>query len=253
VTDEKTVLADLIAMSRELGRPENDYVILGEGNTSAKVGDDFFYVKASGKYLANADENTFVKVKLKEAAAILDQGDLTDDQIKEALFAACADPSSKLRPSIETTFHAFLLTLPGVNFVGHTHATAVLALMCSVNAEQIVSGRVCPDEIVYCGIEPVVMEYEDPGVGLGRAIRENVYRYMDRHGVVPKEILIRNHGIIALGANAHEVEAITAMACKVARILAGASTFGGIRYMTQANVDRIYTRPDEACRREQFK
>ncbi|MGB9620431.1 MAG: class II aldolase/adducin family protein, partial [Armatimonadota bacterium] len=230
MSDEQRVLADLIAMSRELGKPENDYVILGEGNTSARIDDDFFFVKASGKYLAHADENTFVKLKLKDAVAILDQGNLTDEQIKQALFAACADPASKLRPSIETMFHSFLLTLPGINFVGHTHATAILAMMCSVNAEKIVSGRICPDEIVYCGIEPVVMEYVDPGVGLGRAIREQVYRYIDRHGIPPKEILIRNHGIIALGANAHEVEAITAMACKVARILAGASVFGGIRY-----------------------
>ncbi len=251
--DVKAVLADLVSMSRELGKPENDYVILGEGNTSARIDDDFFFVKASGKYLANADENTFVKVKLKEAVAILDQGELTDDEIKGALFAACADPASKLRPSIETTFHSFLLTLPGVNFVGHTHATAILAMMCSTRAEEIVKGRVCPDEIVYCGVEPAYMEYVDPGIGLGRTIRETVCRYVDKHGCTPKEILIRNHGIIALGANAHEVEAITAMACKVARILAGAHTFGGVHYMSKANVDRIYTRPDEACRREQFR
>ncbi|MCX8053171.1 MAG: class II aldolase/adducin family protein [Armatimonadetes bacterium] len=251
--DEQAVLADLVAMSRELGKPENDYVILGEGNTSAKIDDEFFFVKASGKYLANADENTFVKVKLKEAVAILDRGELTDEEIKDALFAACADPQTKLRPSIETTFHSFLLTLPGVNFVGHTHATAILALMCSSRAEEIIRGRICPDEIVYCGIEPAFMDYVDPGVELGRKIRETVYRFMDKHGCAPKEILIRNHGIIAIGATAHEVEAITAMACKVARILAGAHTFGGVRYMTQINVDRIYTRPDEACRREQFR
>jgi len=48
------------------------------------------------------------------------------------------------------------------------------------------------------------------------------------------------------------VEAITAMACKTARILAGAHIFGGVHYMTKENVERIYTRPDEHCRREQF-
>jgi len=251
--DEQTVLADLVAMSRELGKPKNDYVILGEGNTSARIDDDFFLVKASGKYLANADTDTFVKVKLKEAVAILDQGDLTDDEIKDALFTVCADPASKLRPSIETTFHSFLLSLPDVYFIGHTHATAILAMMCSTKAEEIIKGRVCPDEIVYCGIEPVYMEYVDPGLGLGRTIRENVCRYIDKHGCNPKEILIRNHGLIALGTNAHEVEAITAMACKTARILAGAHIFGGVHYMTRQNVDRIYTRPDEACRKEQFR
>ena len=251
--DERTVLADLVAMSRELGRPENDYVVLGEGNTSAKVNDEFFFVKASGKYLRDADENTFVKVRLKEAAAILDQGDLTDDEIKDALFAVCADPANKLRPSIETTFHSFLLTLPGVSFVGHTHATAILAMMCGRNAEEIIKGRIFPDEIIYCGIEPAYLEYQDPGLDLGRTIRETVCRYIDKHGCTPKEVLIRNHGIIALGKTAHEVEAITMMACKVARILAGAHIFGGVNYMTEKNVDRIYTRPDEHVRMQQFK
>ena len=116
----------------------------GEGNTSAKIDDDFFFVKASGKYLSEADENTFVKVKLKDALAILDAGDLTDEEIKDALFAVCADPANKMRPSVETTFHAFLLSLPDVNFVGHTHPTAVNSLLCSVNAEEIIKGRSIP-------------------------------------------------------------------------------------------------------------
>jgi len=247
--DENTVLADLVAMSRELGKPENDYVILGEGNTSAKIDDDSFFVKASGKYLSNADKNTFVKVRLKEAVAILDRGDLTDDQIKDALFAVCADPATKLKPSIETTFHSFLLSLPGVSFVGHTHPTDVMAMMCSSNAEEVIKGRICPEEIVYCGVEPVFIEYCDPGLPLGRTLRERVYRYIDKHGCNPKQIVMQNHGLLAVGSSAHEIEAITAMACKAARILAGCQIFGGIRYLTEENVERIYTRPDEHYRK----
>ena len=252
MNDAKT-LSELISMSRELGRPENDYVVLGEGNTSARIDDSFFYVKASGKYLRDSDENTFIKVKLPEAVAILDKGSLTDDQIKAELAAVCADTDNRLRPSIETTFHAYLLSLPGVNFIGHTHATAVNALTCSNNAEALISGRICPDEIVYCGIEPLFMEYSDPGLELGRQIREKIAEYSKRNGCNPKVILIRNHGIIAIGANAHEVEAITAMYCKTCRILAGAVNFGGVHFMSQSNVDRIYTRPDEDQRKQQFK
>ena len=73
------VLDQLIRMSLEIARPENDCVILGEGNTSAKIDDDYFYVKASGKYLSKADADTFVKVKLKDALAIMDRGTLTDE------------------------------------------------------------------------------------------------------------------------------------------------------------------------------
>jgi len=246
------VLDELVAMSQYLGKPENDYVILGEGNTSAKVG-DCFYVKASGKYLANSDRGTFVKVKHREALAILDGGDLTDDQIKNALLATCADPANKVRPSVETTFHAYLLSLPEVNFVGHTHPAAVNSLMCSVNAEKILQGRIFPDEIVYCGVAPMYVPYIDPGLGLARAIRERVLRFTEAEGVAPKVILIQNHGLIALGKTAHEVEAITAMWCKTCRVLMGASIFGGINYFTKENVDRIYTRPDEHYRKQQLK
>ena len=252
--DEQKVLQDLISMSQILGKPENDYVILGEGNTSAKVNDDFFYVKASGKYLSHSDEHTFVKVKSKDALAILDKGELTDAQIKNELSSAKADQSNPLLPSIETTFHSFLLTLPGVNFVGHTHATAVNSLLCSKNAKELImGGRLFPDEIVYCGIEPIFMEYHDPGLGLGREIREQANAYMDRNGCPPRVILIRNNGIIAIGKNAHQVEAITAMYCKVARALLGAVGFGGVNYLSEENVNRIYTRPDEEQRTRQFE
>lgn len=251
--DERTVLSELVSMSARLGKPENDYVILGEGNTSAKINDDFFYVKASGKYLSAADESTFVKVRSKDALAILDAGDLSDEEIKDALFAVCADPANKMKPSVETTFHAFLLSLPDVNFVGHTHPTAVNSLLCSVNAEKILQGRVFPDEIVYCGIQPIYIEYVDPGLELARIIRDRSYRFIEEQGCTPKVILIQNHGLIAIGKSAHEVEAITAMWCKTCRVLAGAHIFGGVNYFTKENVERIYTRPDEHYRKQQFK
>lgn len=251
--DERTVLNELVAMSAWLGKPENDFVILGEGNTSAKIDDDFFFVKASGKYLSKSDDETFVKVKSKDALAILDAGELTDEEIKDALFAVCADPANKMKPSVETTFHSFLLSLPGINFVGHTHPTAVNSLMCSVNAEKILQSRVFPDEIVYCGIQPIYIEYVDPGLELARIIRERSFRFIKDQGCTPKVILIQNHGLVALGKTAHEVEAITAMWCKTCRVLMGAHIFGGVHYFTKDNVDRIYTRPDEHYRQQQFK
>jgi len=251
--DERTALRELVDLSLSLGKPEYDYVILGEGNTSAKIDDDFFFVKASGKYLSKSDENTFVKVKMKDALAILDSGDLTDEEIKDSLFAVCADPANKMKPSVETTFHAFLLSLPDVNFVGHTHPAAVNSLLCSVKAEEILKSRIFPDEIVYCGIEPIYIEYVDPGLQLARIMREQSLRFIEEQGCTPKVILIQNHGLVALGKSAHEVEAITAMWCKTCRVLAGANAFGGIHYFTKDNVKRIYTRPDEHYRMQQFK
>ena len=42
------ILTELIALSRHLGDPAMDYAILGEGNSSAGVDEDSFFVKASG-------------------------------------------------------------------------------------------------------------------------------------------------------------------------------------------------------------
>lgn len=250
--DKQKVLEELVRMSANLGRPENDYVILGEGNTSAKIDGNSFYVKESGAYLSDSSPDNFVEVCAPKVLELLDGPELTDEQIKERLSAARVGETSR-RPSIETLFHAYFLTLPGINFVGHTHPVAVNIVMCSNAAEEIIRSRVFPDEIVYCGIRPIFLPYMDPGITLGRTMRRAVEEYMEAEGVPPKVILVRNHGLIALGTNAHQVEAITAMWVKTARVLAGAYMLNGIHYMAQENIDRIYTRPDEGYRMRQFK
>ncbi len=238
--EQKTAFELLIKMSLELGKPENDYVILGEGNTSAKFEDGNFLVKTSGSYLRRASSDTFVKVNTAKALAILDGPDLAEDEIKSALQAACADPATALRPSIETVFHAFLLTLPDVNFVAHTHPTAVNIILFSVNAEEIVRNRVCNHEVIYCGAQPVFVGCVDPGLALAREIRKKVLAYISKHGHNPKQIFIQNHGLIALGQTANECEAITAMACKSARIVIGANSLGGVKYCDLDGAEKLY-------------
>ena len=71
-------LERLLAMSRELGRPELDYAILGEGNTSARIDDATFFVKASGSELRTLDANGVVEVSLAAALALLDAAEIRD-------------------------------------------------------------------------------------------------------------------------------------------------------------------------------
>ena len=59
---------------------------------------------------------------------------------------------------------------------------------------------------------------------------------------------MQNHGFIALAPTAQQVENITAMAVKAARILVGSYALGGPHFMTPQAVDRIHTRPDEHYR-----
>jgi rhamnose utilization protein RhaD (predicted bifunctional aldolase and dehydrogenase) len=245
-------LARLVAMSHNLGDPALDYVILGEGNTSARADADTFWVKASGTELHTIDNFGFVRVSFERVLTMLDDPGLDDEGIKQGLYAARVDSAGDdgVRPSVETVLHALCLSLEGIDFVGHTHPTAINALTCSAAFEMAVSGRLFPDEIVICGPAPVVVPYTDPGVPLARLVRRLINQYIDEYYEVPKVILMQNHGLIVLGRTAQQVENITAMAVKAARVLLGTYALGGPRFMTPEAVERIHTRPDEAYRRK---
>jgi ribulose-5-phosphate 4-epimerase/fuculose-1-phosphate aldolase len=72
-------------------------------------------------------------------------------------------------------------------------------------------------------------------------------------GMPPKVILMQNHGLIALGQSAREVEQITQMAVKAARILQGTFPMGGPRYLSEQDIIHLWKRPDEIYRRAVIK
>lgn len=244
------VLSQLISMSRNLGNPALDYAILGEGNTSARVDSETFWVKASGAELQNIDESGFVRVSFSSVLDLLGVVHISDADVKAGMEAARVDPAATARPSVETVLHAMALQLEGINFVGHTHPTAVNSILCSQKVEEAVSGRIFPDEIVYCGPAPAFVPYTDPGVPLARKVHQVIYGYQAEYGGPPKVILMQNHGLIALGRTPAEVENITAMYVKTARILLGTYALGGPHFLSAVNVDRIHNRPDEHFRRK---
>jgi rhamnose utilization protein RhaD (predicted bifunctional aldolase and dehydrogenase) len=246
------ILEELVRMSRNLGDPALDYVILGEGNTSARADADTFWVKASGAELRSIDPGGFVRVRFESVLALLDGEELDDDAVKAGVDGAKVDPGVAARPSVETVVHAIALGLEGVNFIGHTHPTAVNAVLCSQNAEKAIAGRLFPDEIVYCGPAPVYIPYTDPGLPLARAVRQSLSQYLEAYGQPPKVILMQNHGLFALGESAAEVENITAMFVKTARVILGAYALGGLHFLSPEAVARIHTRPDEQYRRQQW-
>jgi rhamnose utilization protein RhaD (predicted bifunctional aldolase and dehydrogenase) len=245
------VLSQLVAMTRHLGDPSLDYAILGEGNTSACAGDEYFWVKASGVEMRTIEPGGFVQVRFDRVLALLQAGSLDDGQVKAGLEAAKVDPLVRSRPSVETVLHALALQVPGIRFVGHTHPTAVNALLCSQQVEQAIAGRLFPDEIVYCGPAPVYIPYTDPGLPLALRVRAEIARYLVEYGETPKVILMQNHGLIALGRTAAEVQNRTAMAVKTARILLGTFALGGPHFLSPSAVERIHTRPDELYRRKE--
>jgi rhamnose utilization protein RhaD (predicted bifunctional aldolase and dehydrogenase) len=250
VSQTDAILPKLLDLSHQLGREERRLAILGEGNVSTRVSADTFLVKASGSNLATLSELGVSECRFGDLVPLLKAKRMSDAAIDDALFASRVDPQAK-KPSVEAVFHAYLLTLPGVNFVGHTHPVAVNQLLCSKFARLFAQRRTFPDEIVCCGVESVFVPYTDPGLKLAQAIQSAVVAYIKRLGRAPRVILLENHGFIALGATPEAVLAATLMGVKAAEIFVGAATVGGRpRFLTAEQVARIAGRPDEHYRQK---
>ena len=247
--DQPSALDRLLRLSHDLGREERRLAILGEGNTSTRLSGDAFLVKASGSNLATLSPLGVTQCRFGALLALLDRKSVSDAAVDDALLASRLDPSEK-KPSVEAMFHAYLLTLPGVNFVGHTHPVAVNQLLCTKHGRTFAQRRLFPDEIVCCGTESVYVPYLDPGLKLAQGIRAAVVAYIKRVARPPRVILLENHGFIALGATPESVLAATLMGVKAAEIFLGAMAISGgrPRFLTAAQVERIAGRPDEHYR-----
>lgn len=166
---------DFLALSRQVGL--DPLLVQGPGgNTSIKQG-DAMWIKASGTELAEAEtREIFVAVDPAKARGEIDgAGDGT-------CRAALLDPTSPLRPSIETTFHALLPQ----EVVVHVHSVATLCHAIALD------GRGLLDEKLR-GLDWVRVPYRQPGVPLTQAIREAA------GARAPAVLVLENHGLIVAG------------------------------------------------------
>ena len=246
-TQYSNIVADLLSVSHEFGH--RGLVILGEGNVSARLDESNFLVKASGSSLGTLTEENLTECRFDQLLPLLDSKPVSDTEIEAALLESRVD-SSALKPSVETFFHAFLLSLPDVQFVGHTHPIPVNQILCSSHARAFSRHRQCPDEVVCCGPVSLLIPYEDPGLTLARKIRDELAAFQVRNGKLPRVILLENHGLITLGPSVQAVRAAMLMTVKAAEIYLGAQLLGGVRYLPDAEVARIESRQDEEYRRK---
>lgn len=244
-------IPELIQLSREIGREDRRLAILAEGNASARLDGHQFGVKASGANLATLTEQDVSVCDQRVILAALDEPSLSDARIELVLEGARIDRRGK-KPSVEAMMHAWLLSLEGVNFVGHCHPVSTNQILCSPRAREFAEKRIFPDEVVCCGPASVLVPYVDPGAPLAREIRARTTAFMQEHGFVPRLVLLENHGIIALGKTPNAVLAGLLMASKAAEIFTGAAALGGPVFMTPEHVQRILTRSDEAYRQRQL-
>lgn len=242
------VLQSLVEMSRYLGDPNRPYAILGEGNTSARLDEDSFLVKASGTTLATIAADDFLPVSISKVTGILDDPAAGDAEVAAALRASVLREGESRMPSVETMLHALLLKYPEYKFIGHTHPIATNGVLCSKHAREAMAGRLVPDHIVVMGHKSVYVKYVDPGLVLAREVRAQVEAYIDSEGVLPKCILLENHGFFAMADTAKKVCNITDMGEKMSQIIIGAYAMGGPTWLSESDIRRIDSRPDEHYR-----
>lgn len=241
------VSGELIELTRALGRPERDLVILAEGNTSELLPDGRVVVKASGSNMASATAEDFVVVDVEPFVDLLRRKDSTQAELTELLDAGMHD-GRRRRGSIEALVHVSVQAVAKARFVGHTHPTAVVGLLASTQAEAAYREWVYSDEAVVIG-RPLYVPYASPGVGLGRVFHRSLLGYVDRYGQLPQLVLLGNHGIVALSPSAAGVDGISAMAVKGAQVRATAYAVGGVSPIPNESLSEFFAREDISERR----
>jgi rhamnose utilization protein RhaD (predicted bifunctional aldolase and dehydrogenase) len=180
-------LSALKAMSARVGR--DPLLIQGAGGNSSVKIDGVLWVKASGTWLQDAERAPiFLPVDLDLARQRFSAG--------EEKVAAMPWPSAPagLRPSIETSLHAFLPQ----PIVLHVHS--VNAIAWCIRAE---GARALGDRLE--GLNWAWLPYCRPGLPLATQAAALAAR-----GRAPDVLLLGNHGLVVTGADTAATEALLA-------------------------------------------
>ena len=174
------------AVSAEIGR-DPDLVQGAGGNVSLKH-EGVLWVKASGKWLADADDSDiFVPVASESARSRALAGE--DD------FAASVIGAAGLKPSIETGLHALLPQ----RVVLHVHSINVLCHAVIEAGEQAL-------QPLLAGIPWRWVPYARPGAPLTRAIE----LVADIDSTDPLVLVLANHGLVIAADRLDEAQALLA-------------------------------------------
>ncbi len=170
--------------SADVGK-DFDYVQGAGGNISWKE-DNTLWVKASGTWLADAaDQDIFVPVDLAFINECIEKKQFDEKFVSK-------DPTSGLKPSIETILHA---VMPH-RVVSHTHLIDAIYYLVQPNYRELLTDLL-GDEIRWG-----VVKYAMPGPKLGKEAAELLEA--GNYDVV----FLANHGVIVGGDTVEEVEAI---------------------------------------------
>ncbi len=139
------------------------------------------------------------------------------------------------------------LTIPGLRMILSASGLKTLkvrtnALIEHFSASEKNQAKIArpftPDAIVYCKSNVVFFNDTDPENLLAYAAKE-IPAFLDEYGYLPKVIVIKGIGLVAVGDNAAQCDTILDVFEDAMKIAYLADSFGGEHPMTQAQVDFI--------------
>ncbi|MPZ95005.1 MAG: class II aldolase [Propionibacteriales bacterium] len=250
VLDPSAVPADLVALTRSLGERSREQAILAEGNTSYRLDDERIVVKTSGSNLGRATADDFVVVDNAPLVDLLHDPAATQADLTAALDAG-EHEGRRVRASIETLVHIAVQAVAPASWVAHTHPTAVVGLLASVQAETIFAEAVYSDEAVVLAT-PLFVPYAEPGLALGKLVHDGLRRRFDETGELPRLVLLANHGIVAIAESAPGADGICEMAVKSATVRHIALTAGGLQPVPRDSLAKFVLRSEVSERRQRL-
>ncbi len=133
------------------------------------------------------------------------------------------------------------------------HKSAFLnkLLCCEDAATLMTSGPLTPDQVVYCGVEPLFVNLDLTGdaARIHTKLRAAVLKYRKRTGGDPAVVLLPGFGAFFIGRNPSYVRVVEEMYLQSMRITLMALSFGGILPMTKKEYSYIANWSMEKYRR----
>ena len=116
----------------KLSKNISNYCVGMEGNISGKIKENdhtYFTIKASGSKLST----------------------LTYDDLVDFDFNGNQLTNHKKKGSMELSFHQFLLSFDGINYVSHSHPPNTLKILCTDYSKDFSVKRLFPDQVIFNG------------------------------------------------------------------------------------------------------
>jgi ribulose-5-phosphate 4-epimerase/fuculose-1-phosphate aldolase len=215
---------DLLILAKSIDK----YVVGMEGNISKKLTNGLI-IKSSGSKISYLTKSDFVEYNndLKQVSNFEKVG------------------------SMEIHFHKFLLSLPDVNYVCHTHPTNTLKILCGHSGKKFSKTRFFPDQVVFNGKKSCFVKYKTPGKRLAKEITKQIKKYLLLENELPKLILLQNHGIITIGKTIDECIISTQICEKSAEIFVS-QTKTKLKKLSKYEISSLYNNKKEKYRQSQL-